>query len=102
MDPDYTIRFNGKSVTRNGKTYLKPENVKLSFALSKMVFRLSNLYNGDKLLGDNTNLFLNENWTEVFTEIKKSVFSAFAQIAENVLNNVFAKVPYDELFQQGS
>lgn len=53
---------------------------------------------GDKLLGDNTNLFLNENWKDVFPEIKKNVFEAFAQIVENVLSNVFAKVPYDELF----
>lgn len=100
MDPDYTLRFTGKSVTRNGKVYLKAENLKLSFGLSKMIFQLSNLYNGDKLLGDNTNLFLNENWKDIFNEIKKSVFSAFAQIAENVLNNMMSKVPYDELFQQ--
>lgn len=65
-----------------------------------MIFQLSNLYNGDKLLGDNTNLFLNENWRDIFNEIKKSVFSAFAQIGENVITNVFSKVPYDELFQQ--
>lgn len=101
VDADFLIRFNGKAVTRNGKTYLKAENLKLSFSLSKMIFHLTNLYNGDKVLGDNTNLFLNQNWLEVFTEIKKSVFSAFAQITENVLNNIFSKVPYEELFQHG-
>lgn len=100
MRPDFTVRFTGKSVTRNGKVYLKPENVKLSFTLSKMTFRLTNLFNGDKVLSDNTNLFLNENWKEVFTEIRKSVFTAFAQLAENVLNKIFAKIPYDDLFQQ--
>lgn len=101
MDADFLVRFNGKAVMRNGKTYLKAENLKLSFSLSKMIFDLTNLYKGDKVLGANTNLFLNQNWLEVFTEIKKSVFSAFGQITENVLNNVFAKVPYDELFYQG-
>ena len=40
-----------------------------------------------------------ENWADVWAEIKKSVFSAFSQIIENVLYNVFAKVPYDELFE---
>lgn len=101
MDVDFYVRFNGKAVTRNGKTYLKAENVKLSFSLSRMIFHLTNLYNGDKLLGANTNLFLNENWLDIFTEIKKSVFSAFSQISESVLNNIFTKVPYDELFYQG-
>lgn len=100
VDGDFLVRFHGKSVTRNGKTYLRVENLKLSFSLSKMIFDLTNLYNGDKALGDSTNLFLNQNWLEVFTEIKKSVFSAFSQIIENVLNNVLTKVPYDELFQQ--
>lgn len=101
VDPDFFVRFNGKAVTKNGKTYLKAENLKLTFSISRMTFGLSNLYKGDKVLGANTNLFLNQNWLEVFTEIKKSVFSAFAQITENVVNNVFAKVPYDELFYQG-
>lgn len=43
LDPDFLIRFNGKSVTRNGKTYLKPEGTKLSFTLSKMQLLLGNL-----------------------------------------------------------
>lgn len=89
-------------MAKNGKVYLKAENVQLSYEVSKQIFSLSNLYNGDKVLGDNTNLFLNENWREVFNETKKSVFSAFSLIAENVLNNIFAKIPYDELFQQNS
>lgn len=101
LDADFLVRFNGKATMKNGKTYLKVENLKMSFSLSKMIFNLTNLYKGDKVLGDNTNLFLNQNWLEVFTEIKKSVFSAFGQITENVLNNIFTKVPYDELFQQG-
>ncbi|XP_055327031.1 protein takeout-like [Sitodiplosis mosellana] len=100
LNPDFLVRFNGKSVTRNGKTYLKAENTKLSFTLTKMQLYLGNLYNGDKALGDNTNLFLNENWAEVWPEIRKSVFSAFSQIIGNILNNVFTKVPYDELFQK--
>lgn len=101
VDADFVVRFNGKAIMKNGKTHLKAENLKLVFSISRIIFDLSNLYKGDKVLGENTNLFLNQNWLEVFTEIKKSVFSAFAQITENVLNNVFAKVPYDELFYQG-
>lgn len=94
------IKFTGKVVNKNGKDYLKPEHTKLSFTLSKIIFNLSNLYNGDKALGDNTNLFLNENWRDVFPEVKVSIFEAFSQIIDNVLQNVFAKVPYNELFAE--
>lgn len=85
-------------MTRKNKQYLKVENSKLSFTITRLYFKLDNLYKGDKLLGDATNLFLNESWQEVFNEINKSVYEAFSQIVENVLNNIFQKVPYDELF----
>lgn len=92
------VRFDGKKIERNGKFYLKPEHTKLKFTTTKAFIKLDNLYNGDKLLGDSTNSFLNENWKDVFPEIQQSVFDAFGQIVENILTNVFAKVPYDELF----
>lgn len=94
------VRFTGKSEMRKGKEYLRPDKTKLSFTMTQLIFNLGNLYNGDKALGDNTNLFLNENWKEVFPELRGSVFEAFGQIVDNVLKNVFAKIPYRELFAE--
>lgn len=59
--------------------------------------QLDNLYNGDKVLGDSTNLFLNENWEEIFNELKRSIFDAFGLIMQNIINTVFRKIPYNEL-----
>lgn len=56
------------------------------------------MYGGDKLLGDNTNKFLNENWNDIFKEIRSNIFDAFTLITENTLRNVFNKVPYNDLF----
>lgn len=71
----------------------------LLFALSfRIIFDYQNLYNGDKLLGDATNQFLNENWGDIFREIKANIFDAFTLIAESTLKNVFNKVPYNDLF----
>lgn len=94
------IRFTGKTEKKNGKVYLKPEKTKFSFTMTGMIFDLQNLFNGDKLLGDNMNLFLNENWRDVFPEIRGPVFESFGQIVDNVMKNMFAKVPYDELFAE--
>lgn len=63
-----------------------------------MHIHLENLYNGDKLLGDSTNLFLNENWEEIYNELKQLIFDAFTLIVQNTIVNVFKKIPYDELF----
>lgn len=98
VDPDFLIRFKGNSITKNDDTYLQPEKVKLSFTISQMFVHLDNLYNGNKLLGDYTNAFLNRNWLEVWTEIRKSVFTSFGQIVGNVLVNFFSTVPYEDLF----
>lgn len=61
-------------------------------------FNFENLYKGDKFLGDATNLFLNENWNDIFEEIKQSLFEACALIADNAVSNIFNKVPYKDLF----
>lgn len=97
-NPVITITYDGKEVTRSGKTYVSIENLKLTFTTSRIHFDFQNLYNGDKLLGDSTNKFLNENWNDIFKEIKVNIFDAFGLIAENVVRNVFNKVPYQELF----
>lgn len=98
IEPDLTMTFDGKSVKRNNQEYLQIENAKLKFTVKKIIFDFQNLYNGDKVLGDSTNKFLNENWNDIFQEIKANVFDAYALITENVLRNVFNKVPYNDLF----
>lgn len=59
-----------------------------------------NLFNGDQLLGDTTNRFLNENWQDIFNEIKGSIFDAFSLITQTMLNNMFAHHDYQKLFKQ--
>lgn len=68
------------------------------FHFLRIIFDFQNLYKGDKLLGDSTNRFLNENWNDIFKEIKANIFDAYTLIAENTLRNVFNKVPYNDLF----
>jgi hypothetical protein len=59
----------------------------------------TNLFNGDKALGDNMNLFLNQNWRILLDELQKPIFLAFADIFKNVFNKVFDQNPYDEWFE---
>lgn len=44
------------------------------------------------------NLFLNENWETIFTEMKPIIDDAVGEIVKNIINNVFAKIPYKDLF----
>lgn len=58
----------------------------------------TNLFNGDKVLGDNMNLFLNANWRLLLDELKKPISTSFAKVFKESLNSVFEKTPYDEMF----
>lgn len=68
------------------------------FETSRLYLKLENLFNGNKALGDNMNLFLNENWQIILDELKPAVRETLAQILSGVINAVFDKLPYNDLF----
>lgn len=45
------------------------------------------------------NLFLNENWKEIFAELKPVIEDTFGELIRNIVNNVFNTFPYDTLFR---
>lgn len=97
---DIKVKFVPNVVEKNGKQYIHiPTNkFKLTFDTTRMYLRLDNLFNGDRALGDNMNLFLNENWKDILQELKPAVRETFAQILSGIINSVFDKVPYSEMF----
>ena len=97
-NPDVKLRWTGKLVEKNGKKHYQIEKMKVNFEATRMIVNFSNLFNGDKALGDNMNLFLNENWSDILRELKPSITSAFAKIFKGTIGKVFDKIPYEELF----
>lgn len=59
-----------------------------------------NLFNGDKVLGETTNKFLNENWTDILKELKLVLRDTIGGILKNVIGSVFAAFPYTEFFAE--
>lgn len=57
-----------------------------------------NLFNGDKVLSESTNRFLNENWTEILRELKPVLTKAIGGIYRAIADPIFNKFPYEELF----
>lgn len=85
---------------RDGHKYVQVDKLKFDFTPSSMKIKLENLFNGDKLLGDTTNAFLNDNWHPIFLELKPELVKAFGAIVKNLINGVFQKLPYDTAFLQ--
>lgn len=89
--------FTGKPLEKDDGTYIDIQDFDLQIVdPKKMIFKVDNLFNGDKALGDNMNLFLNENWKEIFDEVNESLNKAYRGVVENIVKSVFSKYPYDK------
>lgn len=95
---DIVIKYKPRVITKNDRVYIQTEKFKLDFDTTRLSLHFSNLFNGDKALGDNMNLFLNENWRDILGELKPAISSALEQIFELIINRIFAKVPYEDLY----
>lgn len=58
----------------------------------------TNLFNGNKQLGDTFNKFTNDNWSDILREIKPAMELSMGKIFKSILNNLFGNIPYDEMF----
>lgn len=100
VDSTLNIEFAGVPYEKEGATYMKIEKLNLTIDTKGMIYKVDNLFNGDKALGDNMNLFLNENWQEIFNEVRDSLSAAYANVLKDVINEAFSKYPYEKYFTE--
>ncbi|KAL1137935.1 hypothetical protein AAG570_009630, partial [Ranatra chinensis] len=85
-------------VQRKGKEYMEFTEGEIIFKTGRTYFDLQNLFNGDKLLGENMNMFLNQHWEEVIKELGPVVAEAVSKIFSLMLSNIAQLVPYSEIY----
>ena len=93
-----TIRVRAKQVEAKGSVYFQSDSITTNVEPGRLYIQLDNLYKGDKRLGDSTNLFLNENWQDIYKELRGAVEDTFAGVLNGVINKFFAKNKYHTLF----
>ncbi|CAO1423119.1 unnamed protein product [Diamesa tonsa] len=94
---DIAMKYLTKKVDYNGKTYMQIDKASGNFKISKFQIELTNLFNGNKALGDAMNTFLNQNGNDIFGEIKPTFVKDLGIIFKDTMNKVFKKFPYNEL-----
>nr|CAI5816826.1 unnamed protein product [Callosobruchus analis] len=102
-----SLRLQGH-YTMAGKVLLLPIvgdgecNITLNYTITltpeKMTYQFDNLFDGDQALGDNINKVLNENWSEVFEDVREGYEKGIGAIFHNLGNRVFSVVPLDEIY----
>ncbi|XP_065371554.1 protein takeout-like [Calliphora vicina] len=100
VDVDLIMNFLGTPLEKDGATYMNIEKLNVDAEPKGMLYKVENLFNGDQALGDNMNLFLNENWQEIYTEVRASLSKAYGEIFKEVISAVFSKYPYDKYFTE--
>lgn len=93
------IKLNGRKVpAADGAEYVKFDVLNMKVSVANAKFRLENLFNGDRTLGEIGNTIINEN-AQLFLEemipgFEKSLSKTFLEIANDILTDV----TYDEMF----
>lgn len=94
------VKYKPKVIEKKGKQYIQTERFQLDFDTTQLHINLQNLFNGDKNLGENMNQFLNQNWRDILNELKPAVTFAVEEILKGIINRIFLKIPYNEIFLQ--
>jgi hypothetical protein len=93
-----TALFNYEEKMKKGKTHIKIISSKVNLDPELVSYNFENLFNGDKQLGGNINRVLNDNWKEVFDDVKDGYVEVINRILVQLLNNFFSKVSLEEAF----
>ncbi|KAH8384115.1 hypothetical protein KR009_012175, partial [Drosophila setifemur] len=94
------IRISGQPLEKHGETYLDVTDVNVSLKPEATYYHFSNLFNGDKALGDNMNAFLNENSKAIQKETGPPIEKAFSTLYLGIIKNVFSSRPYAKFFAE--
>lgn len=92
------VKYKPRIIEKKGKRYIQTEKFNLDFDTTRLHIDLENLFNGDKALGENMNRFLNENWRDILNELKPAVSYAIEEILKGIINRIFMKIPYEDIF----
>ncbi|KAL1132410.1 hypothetical protein AAG570_010365 [Ranatra chinensis] len=85
---------------KKGNLHSHITGYKVDFTVARLYIYFDNLFNGDKLLGENMNTFLNENWEAVLTDFRPAIGQTVGETVKLILNNIFEIIPFDMLFPE--
>ncbi|XP_055679537.1 protein takeout-like [Lutzomyia longipalpis] len=94
----FKLKFKTTQTYKNSKVYIQTKDFLFNFDTTRLYISFENLFNGDKALSDNMNRFLNENWKDILDELKPAITDAFSQIFNSIINTIFSKIAYSDIY----
>ncbi|XP_063223854.1 protein takeout-like [Bacillus rossius redtenbacheri] len=84
----------------DGKTYYQVTDLRFRLDIGNASMHLSDLFNGDQMLGDAMNTFLNENWKTVAMEIRPLIEETIAATIKDMSNRIYSSTSMDVLMPE--
>ncbi|KAK5645852.1 hypothetical protein RI129_004316 [Pyrocoelia pectoralis] len=78
-----------------GREILQIDHMNVNFKVGGMRVNLRNLFNGNEVLGQTLNNFLNQNSNDIITDLSESIGQSLGEILKELMNEVFSKIPTD-------
>lgn len=82
---------------KTNETHYRITDLYIDFDIGQANVHLDNLYDGDNILSNAMNLFLNDHWDAVEAEIKPALENTISEIFKTFSNKIYAKFPLDTL-----
>ncbi|XP_063224886.1 protein takeout-like [Bacillus rossius redtenbacheri] len=79
----------------NGREIMYLRTMKADFIVRGLNVYLGNLFNGNKVLGNTLNAFLNKNSQEVLAELREPVANSLSEVFRNLMNSAYTHIPTD-------
>ncbi|XP_014287382.1 protein takeout [Halyomorpha halys] len=96
-DLSLNIESKWNRIKKGNTEYFNMESLTVPLEPKRLYIRLENLFNGDKVLGENMNKFLNQNWGVLLDELREPVSEALSAVFIQIANQVLNKIPASEI-----
>lgn len=97
IDVIATVQGERYQSQKTNETHYRVTDLYVDFDIEQANIQLDNLYNGDNILSNAMNLFLNGNWDAVEAEIKPALENTISEIFKTFSNKIYSKFPLDTL-----
>lgn len=92
-DVKAVARMQGVEEVRNDIRYMKISRLLIDFSLGRARFRINDHLNGNNVIGQAMNQFLNQNIKEIIEEMRPAASSSISKYFMDFLNTIFTKIP---------
>ncbi|CAG9828072.1 unnamed protein product [Diabrotica balteata] len=98
-NPVFTYTADYTLVPKDGKDYVQlGDKSQLSYDMTRVYFKFTNLFNGNEQLSKSTHDVLNTEWKTFVGDLNPAVHATVSTIATTIINGIVSRIPYESIF----